>query len=283
MDRDTIRRMDPEVYQEKLEDAVMDDVACILNVNKGHSSVLHAGQSMNDMVSRLIKEEKQIVSSFYDAGTLVDVLQDAIYFKAQNISTWITSSKIDFDDPKKYHTLSFTLDMKDGPLGHGITKEGKELSTPSVTIVLQRDISEESPYGFFVKTAYPELTYQKAEETGLKINIQDFIENKLNFESTIEKAYYGLKNKYPDQKICLQNNNGNEQIKIIAEQDDCKYIAYIDEYNLQIKKADLDIIKTSNLAECFIECPDMVNIIDYTQNIIHGHNIEQNITQNIQH
>ena len=26
MDRDTIRRMDPELYQEKLEKAVMDDV-----------------------------------------------------------------------------------------------------------------------------------------------------------------------------------------------------------------------------------------------------------------
>ena len=52
MDRDTIRRMDPELYQEKLEEAVMDDVSCILNVNKGHSSTLHTDISIDDMITR---------------------------------------------------------------------------------------------------------------------------------------------------------------------------------------------------------------------------------------
>lgn len=64
MDRDTIRRMDPELYQEKLEEAVMDDVSCILNVNKGHSSTLHTDISIDDMITRMVKEEKQAVSSF---------------------------------------------------------------------------------------------------------------------------------------------------------------------------------------------------------------------------
>lgn len=86
MDRDTIRRMDPELYQEKLEEAVMDDVSCILNVNKGHSSVLHTDISIDDMITRMVKEEKQAVSSFYDAETLVSTLQDAIYYKAKEIS-----------------------------------------------------------------------------------------------------------------------------------------------------------------------------------------------------
>lgn len=88
MDRDTIRRMDPELYQEKLEEAVMDDVSCILNVNKGHSSTLHTDISIDDMITRMVKEEKQAVSSFYDAETLVSTLQDAIYYKAKEISNW---------------------------------------------------------------------------------------------------------------------------------------------------------------------------------------------------
>ena len=75
MDRDTIRRMDPELYQEKLEKAVMDDVSCILNINKGHSSVLHAGQSIDDMAMRVVKEGKQAVSSFYNAESLIGNLQ----------------------------------------------------------------------------------------------------------------------------------------------------------------------------------------------------------------
>ena len=86
MDRDTIRRMDPELYQEKLEKAVMDDVSCILNINKGHSSVLHAGQSIDDMAMRVVKEGKQAVSSFYNAESLIGNLQDAVYFEAENIT-----------------------------------------------------------------------------------------------------------------------------------------------------------------------------------------------------
>lgn len=82
MDRDTIRRMDPEVFQETLKEAVMDDVACVLNINKGHATSLHAGQSINDMVNRLIKEEKQAVSSFLDTDSLIYDLQDAIYYSA---------------------------------------------------------------------------------------------------------------------------------------------------------------------------------------------------------
>ena len=139
MDRDTIRRMDPELYQEKLEEAVMDDVSCILNVNKGHSSTLHTDISIDDMITRMVKEEKQAVSSFYDAETLVSTLQDAIYYKAKEISNWITSEKIDFKEPQNYHTLAFTLDMGDDPVGHGITIDGRELATTMTTVVLQRD------------------------------------------------------------------------------------------------------------------------------------------------
>ena len=99
MDRDTIRRMDPELYQEKLEKAVMDDVSCILNINKGHSSVLHARQSIDDMAMRVVKEGKQAVSSFYNAESLIGNLQDAVYFEAENITNWITSDRIDFKKP----------------------------------------------------------------------------------------------------------------------------------------------------------------------------------------
>jgi hypothetical protein len=44
--------------------------------------------------------------------------------------------KIDFKEPQNYHTLAFTLDMGDDPVGHGITIDGRELATTMTTVVL---------------------------------------------------------------------------------------------------------------------------------------------------
>lgn len=283
MDRDTIRRMDPELYQEKLEEAVIDDVSVLLNMNKGHSAVLHTDMSVEDMTSRMIREEKQAIYSFYNAEILVDTLQDAIFFDAENISNWITSEKIDFDNSGKYYTYAFTLDMKGEPLGHGVRADGKELSTTVTTIVLQRDFSDESPFGFFIKTAYANISHERAEETGLHINIQDFIKNKMIFESNVEKTYYCLKNEYPGKKIWLQHNSGNVEIKISEDNGENKYIAYINEIGSKIKKVEADRIRTTNQLECYLECPNMANMITYADNVIHGRDVTQNIKKDITH
>ena len=283
MDRDTIRRMDTELYQEKLEEAVMDDVSCILNVNKGHSSTLHTDISIDDMITRMVKEEKQAVSSFYDAETLVSTLQDAIYYKAKEISNWITSEKIDFKEHQNYHTLAFTLDMGDDPVGHGITIDGRELATTMTTVVLQRDFSDESPFGFFVKTAYVDIFHERAEETGLRVNIPDFIQNKMPFTSNIEKAYHCLKHEYPDKKIWLQNNKGNSEIKISEDNGDNKYIAYISELGTKIKKAEIDHIRTASSLECYLECPKLTEMLTYADNVTHNRNKTQSKKQDITH
>ena len=212
MDRDTIRRMDPELYQEKLEDAVMDDVACILNVNKGHSSVLHAGQSMNDMISRLIREEKQAVSSFYNSDSLIENLQDAVYFQARNISDWISSNRIDYDNPKNYQEIAFSMHMADESIGQGVLKNGKIMESSEMIIVLQRDISGESPFGFFVKTAYVDVQNEKSVEIG-KIDLNKFIQKDMHFDSDIQRTYFTIRNKYPSENIQLKTRNGQEFIQ----------------------------------------------------------------------
>lgn len=114
------------------------------------------------------------VSSFYDAETLVSILQDAIYYKAKEISNWITSEKIDFKEPQNYHTLAFTLDMGDDPVGHGITIDGRELATTMTTVVLQRDFSDESPFGFFVKTAYVDIFSRTCRRNWIKSQYSGF-------------------------------------------------------------------------------------------------------------
>lgn len=223
------------------------------------------------------------VSSFYDAETLVSILQDAIYYKAKEISNWITSEKIDFKEPQNYHTLAFTLDMGDDPVGHGITIDGRELATTMTTVVLQRDFSDESPFGFFVKTAYVDIFHERAEETGLRVNIPDFIQNKIPFTSNIEKAYHCLKHEYPDKKIWLQNNKGNSEIKISEDNGDNKYIAYISELGTKIKKAEIDHIRTASSLECYLECPKLTEMLTYADNVTHNRNITQSKKQDITH
>ena len=265
MDRDTIRRMDPELYQEKLEDAVMDDVACILNVNKGHSSVLHAGQSMNDMISRLIREEKQAVSSFYNSDSLIENLQDAVYFQARNISDWISSNRIDYDNLKNYQEIAFSMHMADESIGQGVLKNGKIMESSEMIIVLQRDISGESPFGFFVKTAYVDVQNEKSVEIG-KIDLNKFIQKDMHFDSDIQRTYFTIRNKYPSENIQLKTRNGQEFIQIAKSIDNGKIIAYIDKDSFVIKKYEDNKCQKISLGKCILDHPEMANIITDVKN-----------------
>ena len=173
--------------------------------------------------------------------------------------------------------------MGDDPVGHGITIDGRELATTMTTVVLQRDFSDESPFGFFVKTAYVDIFHERAEETGLRVNIPDFIQNKMPFTSNIEKTYHCLKHEYPDKKIWLQNNKGNSEIKISEDNSDNKYIAYISELGTKIKKAEIDHIRTASSLECYLECPKLTEMLTYADNVTHNRNITQSKKQDITH
>lgn len=267
MDRDTIRRMDPELYQEKLEEAVMDDVSCILNVNKGHSSVLHAGQSIDDMAMRVVKEGKQAVSSFYNAESLIENLQDAVYFEAENITNWITSDRIDFKKPIDYQQIVFHMNMANEAIGQGVSNDGRLMETSEMTIVLQRDLSNESPFGFFVKTAYADIENEKAVQIGT-VDFAKTIQESQDFDSSIQKAYFALRNKYPEENIQLKSQNGHEFIQIMKNSDDGKLIAFIDESGTSIKQYGDKECKKLTLGDCFLHNREIVNMSTVAENTI---------------
>lgn len=267
MDRDTIRRMDPELYQEKLEEAVMDDVSCILNVNKGHSSVLHAGQSIDDMAMRVVKEGKQAVSSFYNAESLIGNLQDAVYFEAENITNWITSDRIDFKKPIDYQQIAFHMHMANEAIGQGVSNDGRLMETSEMTIVLQRDLSNESPFGFFVKTAYADIENEKAVQIGT-VDFAKTIQESQDFDSSIQKAYFALRNKYPEENIQLKSQNGHEFIQIMKSSDDGKLIAFIDESGTSIKQYGDKEYKKLTLGDCFLHNREIVNMSTVAENTI---------------
>lgn len=267
MDRDTIRRMDPELYQEKLEEAVMDDVSCILNVNKGHSSVLYAGQSIDDMAMRVVKEGKQVVSSFYNAESLIGNLQDAVYFEAENITNWITSDRIDFKKPIDYQQIVFHMHMANEAIGQGVSNDGRLMETSEMTIVLQRDLSNESPFGFFVKTAYADIENEKAVQIGT-VDFAKTIQESQDFDSSIQKAYFALRNKYPEENIQLKSQNGHEFIQIMKSSDDGKLIAFIDESGTSIKQYGDKEYKKLTLGDCFLHNREIVNMSTVAENTI---------------
>ena len=267
MDRDTIRRMDPEVFQEKLEEAVMDDVSCILNINKGHSSVLHAGQSIDDMAMRVVKEGKQAVSSFYNAESLIGNLQDAVYFEAENITNWITSDRIDFKKPIDYQQIVFHMHMANEAIGQGVSNDGRLMETSEMTIVLQRDLSNESPFGFFVKTAYADIENEKAVQIGT-VDFAKTIQESQDFDSSIQKAYFALRNKYTEENIQLKSQNGHEFIQIMKNSDDGKLIAFIDESGTSIKQYGDKECKKLTLGDCFLHNRKIVNMSTVAENTI---------------
>lgn len=267
MDRDTIRRMNPELYQEKLEEAVMDDVSCILNVNKGHSSVLHAGQSIDDMAMRVVKEGKQAVSSFYNAESLIGNLQDAVYFEAENITNWITSDRIDFKKPIDYQQIVFHMHMANEAIGQGVSNDGRLMETSEMTIVLQRDLSNESPFGFFVKTAYADIENEKAVQIGT-VDFAKTIQESQDFDSSIQKAYFALRNKYPEENIQLKSQNGHEFVQIMKSSDDGKLIAFIDESGTSIKQYGDKEYKKLTLGDCFLHNREIVNMSTVAENTI---------------
>lgn len=265
MDRDTIRRMDPEVFQETLKEAVMDDVACVLNINKGHATSLHAGQSINDMVNRLIKEEKQAVSSFLDTDSLIYDLQDAIYYSANDIANWISMDRNEFKNPQDYHEMAFSLHMDEDAIGNGILKDGSLKETTEMTVVLQRDFTGESPFGFFVKTAYADIQHEKAILTG-KIDLQEYIHRNIKFKTPLEKAYYDLRNKYPNDNIQLRQKQGQQYIQVSKNNEDRRIMIYINELDQTIKEYNGNSCNRLSLGKCFIDYPDIVSLINDAKN-----------------
>ena len=57
--------MDQKTYQKMLEDAAFDEINTMLNISKGHSQEFHENITNEDLIKRIITEEKENISSFW--------------------------------------------------------------------------------------------------------------------------------------------------------------------------------------------------------------------------
>ena len=271
MDRQTLKSIDAARYQKQLEDVIFDDFETILNVGKGHSIDARIGLSDSDMLNRLVREEKQGVSTFYNYEDFQANLQDALYFKAKDVATWITSEHIDFKNSRDYHEYAFTVDLKGDIVGHGFNKKLQEIETPAIRVVLQRDFSEESPFGFFVKTAYADISHENAAETGRQYTPEQILNGVVDFTSNVERAYFGLRDDFPDLKMSFTRKSSGDLLRVTVSREDCFDAIFVLQDGVKARTYNDDGAYRLSYAECVLTKPDVAKIMDAADDYLKGY------------
>lgn len=282
MDRSTLNKLSYEQYLDYFDDNIFDDIDTIINISKGHSREMHIGLSDEQMLERIIKEGKSGVSTFLNEEEMKEFMIDALYYVDGQIATWMTSERNEFKNPKDYHNFVVTVDMKeDIVVGRGFNSDFKEYNTPVINIILQRDISGESPMGFFVKTAYADIFHENAKETGVQYSINEILNNeKIHFSDDISKLYFILQQQYKNESIQLKENKGQKFIQMNFQNNDDKIIAYINNIDTTIKRYKNDSCKKLSYAECFFENSHAAEIIASAENIKRDFSIVLNKNRN---
>lgn len=274
MDKETLRNMDQKTYQKMLEDAAFDEINTMLNISKGHSQELYENITNEDLIKRIITEEKENISSFWDNESLKDGVSNVIAYRSQAITKWLFKERYEFDNPKDYQKLCISADIGGDSVGHGFNNsEGviKEKETSAVTVVLQRDMDGESPFGFYIKTAYADIQHENAILTGLQYTKEDIINNpNISFDSDIQKLCFAISDKYKDVKICQRTNSDTKEpyIKLIfPERENGRIEAFVTNDGTSIKHIASDEMRKINFSECFFHYEEESKVISDIQNI----------------
>lgn len=255
MNKYEINRMDIDKYRELLDDAVWTNETFALGMHSGHTNIHYDEDcNINHTLVRLIKEDKKAVCNFDNSEDAISIIQSAVSTDIKNITNWMMKEKKEFDDESKYYEYAVSINMKEH-VGKGIIRnkdnsfEEKEIQ--AVRIVLQREYSDLCPYGFYLKTAYPDI-YDKNSITTQKISKEDIIERNLfTFNDKYEKAAF----KYNGKAGVIVTYENKEYdtpfIKAYFSDKENRYKCYINEDKLRIKtKAhNSDIYKSSNLED----------------------------------
>lgn len=274
MDKETLQNMDQNTYMKMLEDAAFDEINTMLNISKGHSQELHENITNEDLIRRIITEEKENISSFWDNESLKDGISNVVAYRTQAITKWLFKERYKFDNPKDYQKLCISADIGGDSVGHGFSSNNgvvKEKETSAVTVVLQRDMDGESPFGFYIKTAYADIQHENAIFTGLQYTKEDIINNpNITFDSDIQKLYFAISDKYKDVKIYQRTDPGTKEpyIKLIfPEREDGRIEAFITNNDTSIKHISSNETRKINFSECFFHHEEESKVISDIQNI----------------
>lgn len=175
-----------------------------------------------------------------------DALTSGLFYVAPKIAAWVQSSKLDFKNEDQYWTIAITINVGDDePIGRGFDKNFREIESPDLTVVLQRDNTNENYYGFYLKTAYVDITTEHAEYTGVAYTKDEVTRLKgVVFESKMEELVFKNQNLFAGISIRYkQDKDRNDTIimEYISKDKATKTLAYFQENSEpKIKEASLN-------------------------------------------
>lgn len=242
MDSDLLKRIDPEVYKETLEDRIVEDIDIVVNLSRGHAKSLHVGWTDKQMIERLVVEDKDLVSGFYDLETLQSCVSDLIWYKVQEVADWFTSKRSEFSSSYDYKYLTLEAKMGGDPIGNGFDKNLNELESDYIVAVFQRCYDDDNPYGFFLKTAYVDISPEHGVKTGKTLS-KNQIEKDPNFlkDNKWEKLLYIAKDRYPQFRPRLIRKDDFVWLKIDERlPDNTKLVASIKNDAISIMRTNLN-------------------------------------------
>ena len=226
---------DPDKYEELLINEAFDNPESLTNMNKGHTKPIHTGLTDSQLFERIAREDKNTVSSFTDLAEypVLSRIGDAIVNQAPVITDWACSKRNEFNDVRDYNRLTISVNLNyDEPIGTGFNDKLEKYVTDTIKVVLQRDLSGENSFGFFVLTAYPDI--EKGIPTGEKYEREEVIKNCKNL-SVLEKVKFGIKNKDIFVRISPDKYTGiNELCMFHRVSPNESYATYLSETKLRI-------------------------------------------------
>lgn len=228
-----IKHCDFQYFEEHFLDDLYEDYAFLTQDKNGHAKEFHCNKSDMDLLLRSIKENKDEISAFVSEEDMINGIQDVLDRRISDVYDWLQSSKRDFKNQKDYKFLKLNLNLggKD-PIGYGFKvtdSKYDKYSTTGINVILLRDEENYSPYGFFVETAYPDLTIgHKTNELYTGRWLVEHLKGELTL---MEKMSLYVKDKYPELS-CYTGYKDNE--RYVSVKDD-KNIMYMRDYRIDIK------------------------------------------------
>jgi hypothetical protein len=152
-------------------------------MDEGHGYKLHSEQSPDELLERTMREMHSTTSflSKEDAKAFVDL---AIYLEREQIADWLVGKK-------RSAVLEISCCMNE-EVGVGIDTKLREKSSQTVTVVLERDMNMENDFGFFVKTAYPDIRDDRGVLTGETYE-KEAAEKANKMQSELCRGYWNLR------------------------------------------------------------------------------------------
>ena len=228
-----------EDFLSSFEEKLMDDPVTALEIQKGHIEKHYYDEGyLQDSIARLLDEGIRGAGVFMeDRDEALMQVADAIMYKINDVIDWQQRSAKEFDRRKDYHEFACTVFMgKDEVVGKGYEIEKdkfKEVETKALRFVLRRDF--EADNGFFLYTAYPDLSERHAYRTGKEVGISEAIDSGLyHCKSHIQEAAIRNIGNVGGAVTVGLDQNRDEYLKIREG----SHVAYLDQYGVKIYRLD---------------------------------------------